>query len=170
MRKSFLIVIFIYFIECSLIDYKECQRKANCSENLTPNDCPPGEFLDTQFANLCCHGCRSGIGWDIKYLISLISWIIKKLFHPQGRGESGCSSTRANKKCAPGLTCDDDFYCILDRSNFIFLYSGAHFRLSFTFHFQLRAFIRCTSTVTLGGSQRAKSTVLMRQSSVEVIS
>lgn len=49
-----------------------------------------------------------------------------KRFHistRQGRGESGCSRTRANRKCAPGLICDDDFYCILERSEFKFLCS-----------------------------------------------
>lgn len=40
-------------------------------------------------------------------------------FDLQGRGESGCSKTRASRKCAPGLECDEDFYCILNRSEII---------------------------------------------------
>lgn len=52
----------------------------------------------------------------------------------QGRGESGCSATQMNRKCAPGLKCDEDFYCILDRSEFVawpisFIFSGL-FRFS----------------------------------------
>lgn len=51
----------------SLSDYKACQRKSNCTANLTPADCPPGQFLDTHFEKSCCHGCRSGIGeFDFK--------------------------------------------------------------------------------------------------------
>lgn len=52
------------FTNGSLIDYIACQRKFNCTENLSPADCPPGKFLDTQLTNGCCHGCRSGIGWE----------------------------------------------------------------------------------------------------------
>ncbi|CRK99450.1 CLUMA_CG012578, isoform A [Clunio marinus] len=88
--------ILIKIFSGSLVDYKACQIKYNCTTtNLNPGECPSGKFLDTRYTNNCCHGCRSGIG----------------------RGESGCSVTRANRKCAPGLICDEDFYCILERTS-----------------------------------------------------
>ena len=52
----------IGFISGSLIDYKACQQKSNCTQLLTQADCPDGEFLDTQFKRGCCHGCRKGLG------------------------------------------------------------------------------------------------------------
>lgn len=60
--KVFYILWIIPFIECSLNDYKRCQRKFNCTRELKPSDCPSGQFLDVKNTNNCCHGCRKGIG------------------------------------------------------------------------------------------------------------
>ena len=56
------IFVLIGLIRGSLIDYKACQQKYNCTQHLTQADCPDGEFLDTQFKRGCCHGCRKGLG------------------------------------------------------------------------------------------------------------
>lgn len=114
MKTFWIIALFcgLKLIKCSLIEFKTCQLKFNCTKNLTPADCPPGKFLDTQLTNSCCHGCRTGKGWYSTVYIRHEK--IRKNFL-QGRGESGCSPTRANYMCSPGLECDDDFYCILKR-------------------------------------------------------
>lgn len=163
---------FIDAIASSLIDYKACQKNFNCTSSLTPDDCPPGEFLDVQITNNCCHGCRVGIGSKTLNLIPSLTCIIKSAFFSpfrtcQGRGESGCNR---RKKCSPGLACDDDFYCILDRG---WCMSNFHFSLISvflaTFHFQPHASTRCISMM-LAGSRLARLTELTRRSSVVAIS
>lgn len=67
----------IRLIGGSLIDYKACQQKFNCTRHLTPADCPPGAFLDTQLKSGCCHGCRGGIGTNKN--IKTFIWSRKKL-------------------------------------------------------------------------------------------
>ncbi|KAG5681650.1 hypothetical protein PVAND_011065 [Polypedilum vanderplanki] len=82
--------------QLSLINYRACQKKFNCTKILKPSDCPPGQFLDINTGKGgCCHGCREGIK----------------------RGESDCSRTNKNKLCAPGLQCSEDFHCILNRTS-----------------------------------------------------
>lgn len=71
---------FIDAIASSLIDYKACQKNFNCTSSLTPDDCPPGEFLDVQITNNCCHGCRVGIGSKTLNLIPSLTCIIKSAF------------------------------------------------------------------------------------------
>lgn len=71
---------FIDAIASSLIDYKACQKNFNCTSSLTPDDCPPSEFLDVQITNNCCHGCRVGIGSKTLNLIPSLTCIIKSAF------------------------------------------------------------------------------------------
>ncbi|CAO1388383.1 unnamed protein product [Diamesa hyperborea] len=87
-----LIVLQCTYVSWQLTDYEACQVKFNCTKLLTQNDCPVKQFLDPKMTNGCCHGCRGG----------------------KSKGESGCSP---KKLCAPGLKCDDDFYCIFDRAS-----------------------------------------------------
>lgn len=47
----------------SIVDYINCQKRFNCSENLQLSDCPKGKYLDVNMGKgKCCHQCRSGIG------------------------------------------------------------------------------------------------------------
>lgn len=49
--------------QLSLMDYKACQERSNCSKNLQQSDCPRGSYLDPHIGESgCCHGCRKGIG------------------------------------------------------------------------------------------------------------
>jgi hypothetical protein len=49
--------------QLSLMDYKACQERSNCSKNLQPSDCSRGSYLDPHMGESgCCHGCRKGIG------------------------------------------------------------------------------------------------------------
>lgn len=67
-------------IASSLIDYKACQKNFNCTSTLTPDDCPPGKFLDVQITNNCCHGCRVGIGSKTLNLIPSLLHHKKRFF------------------------------------------------------------------------------------------
>lgn len=63
MKLVYLIPLILPFVDSSsLNDYKRCQRKQNCTQTLPLTECPSGQFLDVNFSNDCCHGCRSGIG------------------------------------------------------------------------------------------------------------
>lgn len=101
------------------------------------------------------------------------------MYLSEGRGESGCSATRKDRKCLPGLTCDEDFYCILDRgesssSSLFHLLPPTSFAL-FTFFSSLRLLlkllvcIQCTSTRRLHGSHRVKLMEASLRSNVAVI-
>lgn len=67
----------------------------------------------------------------------------------EGRGKSGCSATRKDRKCLPGLTCDEDFYCILDRGESLSLFElHSLFSLFFSSLPSLEA--SCLHTMHLG--------------------
>lgn len=140
--------------QLSLMDYKACQERNNCSDkNLQPSECPSGMYLDTHMGNDgCCHGCKSGMG-EYKKLHKQqkknCNNFTKKgilISSRSERGESGCSE---KKKCAPGLVCDEDFYCILNRSEYCMStsYYVLYALLTHTFHFQPHVFIQCTLTI-----------------------
>lgn len=80
MKKLFIVAIFcgLKLLKGSLIEFKICQLKFNCTENLTPADCPQGQFLDPQLINGCCHGCRSGMGWYMYAICT--SYKLRKTF------------------------------------------------------------------------------------------
>lgn len=107
----------------SLIDYKTCQNRLNCTETLKPSDCLSiGSYLDVFMGNdQCCHGCRRGGVGNQKHLFAAVNILFYAHFSRSERGESGCSRSNVKKLCAPGLKCDEDFYCILNRSKKTFL-------------------------------------------------
>jgi hypothetical protein len=106
--------------QLSLIDFRACQERFNCTKTLQPADCPAGQYLDVHTGDgRCCHGCRTGIGMSkLPRKSRALILPFRSLLSRSERGESGCRNTNKKKLCQPGLMCDDDFYCILNRSKY----------------------------------------------------
>lgn len=160
------IFVMIGFIRGSLIDYKACQQKSNCTQHLTQADCPDGEFLDTQFERGCCHGCRKGLGKfffrfkSLKNREKFLKVVEKAAAVQHGPAKNVHRDSNAMKSTFIAFTIDV-------KRNFYFFFCMS-ISIS-TFHFQHRVYIRCISTIGLAGHRNAKLTELIWRGSVAAI-